>query len=352
MTLLKFDVSKAVDPTQPFASFLLSLLNPVDMPSTADIIFKFDTTEQSQRSAIALHKFILAARSPDFRRNLSTRWKGKRAVKLASIVHPRSFDTVVRYLYSGEVVDPGREHRENMQLVAESLHLPSEVMELVNAAGLLPTLEIRELKRNEMSRVQKDFEEFVQREIIERQRTVNCGLLEETRKEMSKENPCWADCLVYIDRQDGTTTFYYAHIAILTRAEYFLTMFTSAFSESKTLFEAQDELPLLQLSIDADVAPIVLSFLYTDRVEIPRDIALDVLFAADFLFLTKLKSLAAIALENEADPLNELTREDLYEVLRAAWTTDTPRLEYSLPRSKTDLANSSRRISQKISILY
>ena len=330
MTLLKFDVSKAVDPTQPFASFLLSLLNPVDMPSTADIIFKLETTEANQRSAIALHKFILAARSPDFRRNLETRWQGKRAVKLASIVHPRSFDTIVRYLYSGEVVDPGREYRDNLKLVSETLHLPSELMELVNATGLPPTVEIRELKRTEMARVQTDFEKFAQDEIISRQRTVDTKILEETKKEMSLENPVWADCLVYVDRQDGTTTLFYAHIAILTRAEYFLTMFTSAFSESKALFESQDVLPLLELSIDADVAPIVLSFLYTDRVEIPRDIALDVLFAADFLFLTRLKSLAAIALENETDPLNELTREDLYEILRAGWTTDTPRLEYSL----------------------
>src|SRR5579871_2641668 len=161
MTLLKFDVSKAVDPTQPFASFLLSLLNPVDTPSTADIIFKLDVTEPNQRSAMALHRFVLAARSQDFRKNLETRWKGKRAVKLAPIVHPRSFDTIVRYLYSGEVVDPGKEYRDNLRLVAETLHLPTELIELVNSTGLPPTVEIRELKRKEMSRVQEDFEKFV-----------------------------------------------------------------------------------------------------------------------------------------------------------------------------------------------
>src|SRR5579862_8897995 len=100
MTLLKFDVSKAVDPTQPFASFLMSLLNPVDMPSTTDIIFRVETSDTNQKSAFALHRFVLAARSDDFRRNLETRWKGERVVKFASLVHSRSIESIVKYLYS------------------------------------------------------------------------------------------------------------------------------------------------------------------------------------------------------------------------------------------------------------
>jgi hypothetical protein len=299
------------------------------MPSTTDITFRLDTSESNQKSAIALHRFILAARSRDFRTNLENRWKGKRMVRLASLVHPRSIETVIKYLYSGEAVDPGKEYRDNLRLVAETLHLPAELMELVDATGLPPTAEIRDLKRTEMNRVQSDFEKFVQEEIISRQRTVETALLEKTREEMSMSNSVWADCLLYAARQDGTTTLFYAHLAILTRSEYFLTMFTSPFAESRTLFEAQESLPLLELAIDADVAPIVLSFLYTDRAEIPRDIALEVLYAADFLLLPRLKSLAAIALENDVDPLNEFSRDDLYEVLRAAWSTNTQRLEYA-----------------------
>ena len=329
--LLKFDVSKAVDPTQPFASFLVSLLNPVDMPSTTDITFRLETSEPNQRSAIALHRFILAARSRDFRTNLETRWREKRTVKMASIVHPRSMETVVKYLYSGEAVDPGREYRDNLKLVADTLHLPSELMELVNATGLPPTAGIRDLKRTEMNRVQSDFEKFASDEIISRKRTIDIKLLDQTRQEMSVTNPVWADCLLHTNEQeDGKTTIYYAHLAILTRSEYFLTMFTSPFSESRTLFEESSSLPLLELAIDEEVAPIILSFLYTDRAEIPRDIALEVLYAADFLLLPRLKSLAAIALENEndVDPLNQFTREDMYEILRAAWSTNTQRLEY------------------------
>lgn len=251
-------------------------------------------------------------------------------MKMASIVHPRSLETVVKYLYSGEAVDPGKEYRDNLRLVADTLHLPPELMELVNATGLPPTAQIRDLKRTEMNRVQSDFEKFTSEEIIERKVTVDVCSLQQTREEMSLANPVWADCLLYTNEQDGKTTIYYAHLAILTRSEYFLTMFTSPFSESRTLFEESSSLHLLELAIDAEVAPIVLSFLYTDRAEIPRDIALEVLYAADFLFLPRLKSLAAIALENEndLDPSNQFTREDIYEILRAAWSTNTQRLEY------------------------
>jgi len=200
--LLKFDVSKAVDPTQPFAGFLMALLTSVDLPSTMDIVFRLENSEPSQKSAFALHRFILAARSNDFRMNLESRWKGKRTVKFASFVHPRSIETIVKYLYSGEAMDPGKECRDNLQLIADSLHMPPELMELVNAAGFPPSAEIRDLKRREMNRVQLDFEKFVRDEIIIKQKTVLRELLKQAVEEMSKANPVWADCLLYVDGSD------------------------------------------------------------------------------------------------------------------------------------------------------
>jgi ankyrin repeat and BTB/POZ domain-containing protein 1 len=225
-------------------------------------------------------------------------------------------------------------------------------MQLVEATGLPPTLAIRDLKRKEYHRVQADFGKFVHEEIIGRQRTVKTEEVEEAREEMSIENPVWADCLLRLDRDDDTTTLFYAHTAILTRSEYFLTMFTSPFVESRTLFERQENLPLLLLDVEPDVGPIILTFLYTDRAEIPRDIALDVLCGSAFLLLPRLKSLAAIALENESDPLNDLTPEDLYEILRAAWLTNTERLEYITLKSKLMVDNSVPRTLQSILISF
>lgn len=191
--LLRFDISKAADPTQPFASFLMSLLSPVDVPATTDIIFRLERSDSSQGAAFALHRFILAARSEHFRKNLESRWMGKHSVQMASGVHPRSIESIVKYLYSGEAMDPGREYRDNLKSVAETFQLPPELMELVSAAGLPPTAGIRDLKRMEMNRVQSDFEKFVHQEIIGRQRTVKTEDLEKARKDMSATNPVWAD---------------------------------------------------------------------------------------------------------------------------------------------------------------
>jgi ankyrin repeat and BTB/POZ domain-containing protein 1 len=326
--LLKFDVSKAVDPTQPFASFLMSLLTPVDLPSTTDIVFRLES-DMNQDPSFSLHRFVLAARSEYFRQNLESRWKGKKSVRFSSLVHPRSIESIIKYLYSGECLDPGKEYRDNLRTVVESLRLPSELLQIVDTAGLPPGPSIRDLKRIEMNRVQSDFENFVQG-ILTRQVSIENNSLEIMRKQMSLENPVWADCLLYINTQDSKSALFYAHLSILTRSEYFFTMFTAPFSESRTIFGKQEVLPLIRLPIEVEVAPIVLTFLYTDRAEIPREMALEVLYAADFLLLPRLKSLATIALESDIDPLNELPREDLYEVLKAAWATNTPRLEYIL----------------------
>lgn len=123
---------------------------------------------------------------------------------------------------------------------------------------------------------------------------------------------------------------------MLLRSEYFLTMFSSQFKE------AQDT-PHLQI-VTIDCSPVVLetilTFMYTERADFGLDVAIDVLFAADQLFIEKLKQRAAIiisALGNgstsavESDnPRGETDADeavDIYEVIRAGWDTRVQRLE-------------------------
>jgi len=83
-----------------------------------------------------------------------------------------------------------------------------------------------------------------------------------------------------------------------------------------------------------------LTFLYTERADFGLDIAVDVLFAADQLFIEKLKQRAAIiisALGNGATSAVESDNPrgatdadeavDIYEVIRAGWDTRVQRLE-------------------------
>jgi ankyrin repeat/BTB/POZ domain-containing protein 1 len=123
---------------------------------------------------------------------------------------------------------------------------------------------------------------------------------------------------------------------MLLRSEYFLTMFSSQFKE------AQDTPHLQIITIDCSPAVLetILTFMYTEKADFGLDIAIDVLFAADQLFIEKLKQRAAIiisALGNgstsavEADnPRGETDADeavDIYEVIRAGWDTRVQRLE-------------------------
>lgn len=87
---------------------------------------------------------------------------------------------------------------------------------------------------------------------------------------------------------------------------------------------------------------VVLKFLYTEKTDIPLEIAIDVLFAADLMLIEKLKLKAAVvistlgsgsmsqiptrldAAESSSPEQEEL---DIYDVVRAGWLTRVPRLE-------------------------
>jgi hypothetical protein len=113
-------------------------------------------------------------------------------------------------------------------------------------------------------------------------------------------------------------------------------MFSSQFKE------AQDTPHLQIITIDCSPAVLetILTFMYTERADFGLDTAIDVLFAADQLFIEKLKQRAAItisALGNgstsavESDnPRGETDADeavDIYEVIRAGWDTRVQRLE-------------------------
>lgn len=143
-----------------------------------------------------------------------------------------------------------------------------------------------------------------------------------------RDNPSFADVLLLADvndeDEDDTTdaptntipigpsqaanssnrrkTLFPAHRAMLLRSELFATMFTSPFREGQissdpASTDSTDSATPLQI-IPVDCTPAVLSviltFLYTETTSFPLSIALDVLHAADMLFIEKLKQRAAL----------------------------------------------------------
>ena len=125
------------------------------------------------------------------------------------------------------------------------------------------------------------------------------------------------------------------HRAMLLRSEFFQAMFTSTFREAYL----NETLTIIDVNCSPEVLEIILTFLYTERADFPLEIAVDVLFAADMLFIEKLKTKAAVVIstlgsagmsQNEAAKTRGTAHEDdidIYSIVRAAWLTRVQRLE-------------------------
>lgn len=122
---------------------------------------------------------------------------------------------------------------------------------------------------------------------------------------------------------------------MLLRSEFFQAMFTSSFREAYT----KHDLHIIDVDCSPDVLEIILTFLYTERADFSLEVAVDVLFAADMLFIEKLKAKAAIVIstlgsggmsQDEAARTRGTADEDdidIYAIMRAAWLTRVQRLE-------------------------
>ncbi|KAL8714984.1 MAG: hypothetical protein Q9225_006452 [Loekoesia sp. 1 TL-2023] len=93
--LLSYDYSKSTDPLQPFAAHITSLLSR-DEPQTSDILVT------AVGESFHLHKFVLAARSPYFRKKLSVAPETS-SWKIPPATPPQAFGIAMRYVYLGEI---------------------------------------------------------------------------------------------------------------------------------------------------------------------------------------------------------------------------------------------------------
>ena len=138
-------------------------------------------------------------------------------------------------------------------------------------------------------------------------------------------------------REARKSVLFPVHRAMLLRSDFFLTMFSSHFKEAQNT----EQLQIITIDCSPDVLEAVLIFLYTEKADIPLDIAIDVLLAADLLLIDKLKHRAAVVIStlgNGTMPqippqLNPDCKEpepevvNVYDVIRAGWLTRVPRLE-------------------------
>lgn len=344
--LLEYDYSKSTDPLQPLAAHITSLLVR-ESPVTADIVVT--ASDQS----LHLHKFILAARSPYFHAKLaaapeSATWK------LPSTIPPEAFGAAIKYLYFGEAPrdlrsGPGTGFTESetfagVDRISKYLDIPSLPDSILESGD---RRRARQRRNDEISKGRDQMDKWFRENVLGNEIVVETSKANDTK--WSRNNAIFADVLLRADdlpdEEDETSngvsiegpksTIFPCHRAMLLRSEFFQTMFSSTFREAYV----KDQLTVIDVDCSPDVLEIILTFLYTEKADFPLEIAVDVLFAADMLFIEKLKTKAAVVISTlgsagmsqaEAARTRGTTDEDdidIYSIVRAAWLTRVQRLE-------------------------
>jgi ankyrin repeat and BTB/POZ domain-containing protein 1 len=329
-----------------------------------------------------LHKFVLSARSPYFSKKLeavpeTTTWK------LPSSIPPQAFGIAIKYLYLGELPrdlggGPGIGFTDSEILAG--VDKISKYLEIQSLSQLILDGGDRRLARqrraDEMERGRDQLEDWFRGNVLQHAVVVDRDKADDVK--WDRDNRIFADVLLRADEDDDDdddnmkdttipstnalgipldshasqpasrahsrgrkprkSKLYPAHRALLLRSEFFLTMFSSSFREA----QPTPHLQIIPIACSPRVLEIILTFLYTEKADFGLDIAVDVLFAADLLFLEKLKMRAAVVIStlgngratalitNQEDATEEEDDDDdldIYEILHAAWLTRVQRLE-------------------------
>lgn len=351
--MLEYDYSKSTDPLQPLAAHISSLLVR-DQPVTSDIVVTADD------ESLHLHKFILAARSPYFRQKLaaapdSTTWR------LPNHIPPQAFVAAIKYLYLGEAPrelrsGPGTGFTESevfagIDKVAKHLGIQSLLDSMLDSGDRRMA---RQRRTIEISRGRDHLEEWFRENVLRNRTVVETSKIDQVK--WDRNNAVFADVLLRADelseeseedandveQQSGQkddkiqkSTLFPCHRAVLLRSEFFHAMFSSRFREA----HVSDHLKIIDVDCSPEILEIVLAFLYTEKTDFSLDVAVDVLFAADMLFIEKLKTKAAIVIStlgsgnmSQAEAARtrggaEEDELDIYSIVRAAWLTRVQRLE-------------------------
>jgi ankyrin repeat and BTB/POZ domain-containing protein 1 len=400
--LLQYDYSKTTDPLQPLASHLVALLTR-DHPRTSDITVV--TTSES----FHLHKFILSARSPYFTSKLAQAPETK-IWKPAPTIPPQAFAIALKHLYLGEIPrdlggGPGTGFTDSEILAG--VDRISKHLEIQNLSQLVLDSNDRRLARqrrqDEVQRGRDQLEQWFRENVLKHAVEIETSKADDIK--WDRDNGIFADILLRADGDEEVTEdheefsnatvniqepstnalgipvshsstsrtpspspsrhkprkskIYPCHKAMLIRSEFFMTMFDSPFREA----QHTPHLQIVSIDCSPAVLEIILTFLYTEKADFGLDIAVDVLFAADMLFLEKVKAKAALVISSlgngtaiaisggsgvspemdvpepsasssttpaKAEPSPELDQDtelDIYEIIRAAWLTRVQRLE-------------------------
>jgi ankyrin repeat/BTB/POZ domain-containing protein 1 len=289
-----------------------------------------------------LHKFLLAARSPYFRRKFKEARPEKekhrpyRTVRMTDSIDSRAFETAVKFMYLGEVTDAGDEEVAiNIERLSRHLEIP-ELWDLVMVAG--DQKQRRATRTEAVEKAQEEMDTWF-REVVLPGKIVVDNPDEVEKLRVEQNNDSFADLVLAAEddldevedgdrvgngavRKGPRTVLYPVHKGML-RSEFFTTMLTSPFKEGRKP-EEHEALPVVPIDVSPPVLELVLSFLYSEKTEIPLIHALDLLFAAEQLLIDRLKlKCSHVICTADSDDLPY----SIYDVVRVGWLCRVRRLE-------------------------
>jgi len=268
----------------------------------------------------------------------------------------------------------------------------SKHLEIEHLWAMIMSLNDRRLTRqrhqDEVDRAQKQIEGFFQRAVVGNRMVVEESSVDQVK--WPRGNAIFADCILAAkepnvdcngeeiqehptlghsssipigpfsndEAKNGTANnglqlrtkkvvLYPAHKALLIRSPVFEKMFSGSFKEAQDA----EHLHIINVECRPEVLEIILTFLYTEKAECPLDLALDLLYAADMLFLDKLKVKAATVISTlgsatgnilvdrtrvvtDSKGTKQVVREqvemepiNIYDVIETAWLLGIQRLE-------------------------
>ncbi|KAG8422086.1 hypothetical protein J3459_010672 [Metarhizium acridum] len=368
--LLQYDFSKSSDPYVYWSTHISGLLNR-STPTTSDISLTSDS------HTFNLHKFLLASRTPYFRKKLEAQPETP-SWNLANTIPVEAIQIVLRYLYLGDLprdlVPAGSSISE--EDVVRGLDKISKQLEVEHLWEAILAGNDRRLARqryqDEEERAVKQIGDFFASKVLGSKMVVDTERFNDVK--WKYDNPAFADVLLRADetydedsqdtpvlngqgipidtgRRPRKSALYPVHKAMLIRSGYFDRMFSGDFVES----HRSENLHVVTVDCTPPVLELVLTFLYTENTTCPLEHALDLLYTADMLFLDALKSKAAQAIstlgsgtssvlvdrthkhahglanstkhaEQQAE-LVEMESINIYDVIHAAWDLRVQRLE-------------------------
>ena len=334
---------------------------------------------------------MLSARSPYFQKKLKLA-PNTTSYKLPAKIPPQAFEIAIRYLYFGETPNdvgggPGTgfteaEVLEGIDKLTKHLEIRSLLADILENDRRLA----RQRRTAEVEKGSSQLEVWFKENIIRHRIIIDTAKAPDIK--WNRENAIFADVLLKADEiaedeaegglSNGTmalpftnaaktngipigpsdhllvnthpahqSTLFPVHKAMLIRSEYFQTMFSSSFLEA----QYTPHLRIINVDCSPEVLEVILTYLYTEKTDIPLELAVEVLYAADLLLIEKLKAKAAVVIStlgngpmvhnapsSSSSPSStksghlasgEFLDEsvDIFEVLRAGWATRVPRLE-------------------------